>query len=72
MFCFLALLWQQLSGVLQKKLEGKERVLFSCPITGIPANGRRFVMMKTCGCVLSEKVTTNDCSGLCRGSLVWN
>jgi hypothetical protein len=49
----------------ETKLEGQDRVFFTCPITGIPANGRRFVMMRACGCVLSEKALKQIPSTTC-------
>jgi len=40
--------------------------IFVCPITALHANGRhRFVVMKTCGCVLSEKAVKEIPSKAC-------
>jgi len=39
-----------------KQAKNEERRFFSCPITNVIANGsRKFVAMRTCGCVLAEK-----------------
>jgi len=50
----------------RKKEDALVRPIFVCPITALPASGRyRFVYMKKCGCVLSEKAVKELSSTNC-------
>jgi len=47
---------------------GRRLSRFGCPITGLPANGLyKFVIMRVCGCVISEKALKEVPSQTCLG-----